>query len=767
MGLLQSAKKVIKQKLDSVRLETGNLYDYSTSDARVQTVRYLYAYAKNQRMEQVEKWLTYNDYYEGRHKTQQEIAESCKERGLPFVPAIIMDPFIHVESQIIPDIPDFEFRGRDDDIDSIKAKQRQYVVQYVIEDNRIDSMNTENERQLNKLGDAFWKVAFDYSLMDGQAQGKIVIGNPDPSNIFPDPAAIELEDCEYIDFVYRVHKIKAGRIFAGDLKRLGLTMFDLATDGLYSETEIFAYDSSTHDVMTDTLQVIEHWFRQPFDGSDTYEYTEDGVSHKEKVTWESGDIACSILIGNREIRYIPKYWINTAKQNKFYPFVKYCKIPVNKSFWDKSELAPIIDLVDAADRELAMALLNDNFTANDIILMEENALSDNTDAENAPGAIWRTKPGNIDKVRRMGGLGNLNGGLKDTLTLIRDHIKEVVGNYDVNQGGSPPANVRTLGGLVELRQQGERRQSLKKADRTAGFERLYELIDWTALEFYDDARMIFLGAEGDVQEQMQIKANGMMSQEQQIMYAQQQQELQQIARQTGQQVPPQQPPNMDRSKGPVIFKFDSSKYSKDGYYPRIDAVVQVGDGIVHNKAFTLSATETIANMPISVENYKIVCEMIDIMQLPNRKEIREYLTNYFSNLQLGMPKTTINLKDLPPEGKVQLAQKIGIQIPTPVPADDKNVPWSILAQNQPNVYGNVPLESQVQGQQLPGQIPGIDPALQQILQQANVNLTPQEAARLSEVMQGLTPEELYHLKQHPEILGQAYSMRGGAASASP
>ncbi|MDR3599381.1 MAG: hypothetical protein P4L49_02680 [Desulfosporosinus sp.] len=740
MGLIKKVKKAVRQKLESVKLQTGNLYDYSTSDARVNTVRFLYAYAKNQRMEQVAKWLTYNDYYEGRHKTQMEIQESCQERGLPFIPAVIQDPYIHVESQIIPEIPDFEFSGRDDDTDNMKAKQRQYVVQYIIDDNQIDGMNTENERQLNKLGNAFWKVAYDYSLQDGQSQGKIVIGNPDPANIFPDPSALELDDCEYIDYVYRLHKIKAGRVFAADLKRLGITVFDLATDGLYSETEIY-YDSTTHDVMTDTLQVIEHWFRQPFDGEDTYEYTENGVATSEKVQWKSGDMACIIIIGNREIRYIPKYWVNTGLQNKLYPLVKYCKVPINKSFWDRSELAPIIDLVDTADRELALSILNDTFNANDITIMEENALSDDSEMENVPGAVWKVKSGQINNVRRLGGLSGMNTGLENTITFIRDHIKEVVGNFDVNQGGGPPSNVKTLGGLVELKQQGEQRQSLKKADRTAGFECLYELIDWIALEFYDDNRLIFLGAEGDVQEQQQIQANGMMSQEQQIEYAQQQQAMQQQAQQTGQQAPPIQPPNMDRTKGPVIFKFDSSQYNKDGYYPRIDTTVAVGDGIEHNKAFTLSATETIANMQIGVENYKIVCQMIDIMQLPDRKEIKQYLEQYFSNLQMGIPKTTIAYKDLDAAAKVQMAQKIGIQIQQPVNTDAQGVPWSILAQNNPNVYGNVPLASQ--GQQQPQQ-----PQIPQITHQALVSK--------------LSDPELMHLMQNPQLLEQAMqSLKGG------
>ena len=768
MGIKQTAKKIGKVLMGKT-IEQGRLYDYSTKESREYTVPYLYEYARAQKSRFTLQFIELDDYYNSKHRTQMEIQNICIEKGIPFIPAVIPDPFIHVESQIIPDLPDFEFRGRDDDLDGAKAKQRQYVVQYVIENNKLDNINTENERQLNKLGNAFWKVAWDAQKEGPGYSGDIVIGNPDASNIFPDPAALELQDCEYLIYSYRMHRLRVARIFAKDLERLKMNVNDINADGRYSDTEI--YNSQTHDVNDDTLQVIEHWFKQPNGGSEVQEYTVKGKTVKKMVTWESGDIACSIIIGVTEIHYIPKYWVNTGLQNKFYPFVKYCKIPINKSFWDMSEITPIKDLVDAADREFAMAILNDTFNANDITLMEENALVDDTEAENTPGAIWKVKDGKMGTVARLGGLANLNVGLKDTITFIRDVIKETVGNFDVNQGGGPPANVRTLGGLVELRQQGERRQSLKKADRTAGFELLYELVDWTALEFYDDKRIIFLGAEGDVQEQMQIKTNGMMSQEQQIEFADQQQVQQQQAQQTGQQTPQVQPPNMDRSKGPIVFKFDSSKLNKDGYYPRIDCVVQVGDGITHNKAFTLSAIETIAEMNISVENYKIVCEMIDIMQLPNRKEIKEYLNNFFSNLQLGIPKITAAYKDMSPDAKQQLLAKIGLNIQIPEPMDEYGVPYSMLSTTKPSVRGTNVSGLPYQPGQGP-QLPQVSPESQAQMQQSPI--TPQSQQQGQQVPQvtiknllaGLSPAELDHLRKNPHLLDQVMAQIQGGQNAS-
>lgn len=737
MSLRDSIKKLVTKAKGS-ETTGGQMYLYDTKENRESTISYLVEYAKTNKSTQTIKMRMLDDYYNNKHKTQLEIQKTCKDKNLPFIPAIIPYPHQIVEGLIIPEIPDFEFRGRDDDLDSQRAKQRQYVVQYVIEDNKLDNMNTENERQLNKLGNAFWKVAFDYGLKDGESQGKIIIGNPDAANIFPDPSAYSVEDCEYIAYLYRMHKMKIARVFKNELKKLDLTINEIISDGVRMDTEI--YNSQSQDIYDDTMQVTEFWYRQPEDGKEVFEYVVDGKTVKREVEWEAGDIACSIMIGKTEIKRIPKYWEKTGLQNKLYPFIKYCKIPVNKSFWDMSELEPIIDLVDAADREFSTMQLNDVFNANDIIIMPENALADDTEIENTPGAIWKTKnsvlPGSI---QRLGGLGNLNGGIKDTINFIGDHIKNTVGLFDIQNGGAPPANVKTLGALVELKQQGEKRLSLKKADRNSGFESLFELIDWTALEFYDDDRMIFIGAEGDVKDQAIIDANGGMSQEQQIEYAQQQQIEQQQAQATGQQAPPQQPPNMDRKKGPVIFKYNSSQYNKDGYYPRIDAKISVGDGIVHNKAFTLSALETIAQMNITVANYKIVCSMVDVMQLPDRKEIKQFLESYFSNMQMGIPKTTMAFKDLSPEAKVQMLAKVGINAPPPPEMDFAGTPYDILLKNKATSEANITNESTNQ------------PKIQNAFTQDDYQ----------KIFNSLSHEDKLHLQQNPQLLEELVKKHGG------
>lgn len=600
MGIKDTVRKVA-QAITGKSIELGRMYDYSTKESREVTIPYLYEYAKTNRSPQTAKWVMYDQYYNNQHVAQKEISEACRERKIPYIPAVITDPFIHVESQIIPDVPDFEFSGRDDDLDSVKAKQREYVVRFVAENNKLENMNTDNERRLNKLGNALWKVAFNYGITGPGYNGEIVIGNPSPPNIFPDPSAVEVDDCEFLDYVYPMHKMKVAREFTKDLIRLGLSVHELDSG---NDTKIF--NSQTQDINDDTLEIVEHWFRQPVEGSDTKEYGIDGRTVKRKVSWEAGDIACSIFIGEREIRYIPKYWENTGKQNKSYPFVKYCKIPVDQSFWDMSEIAPIKELTDAADRELSTTLLNDAFMGNDIILMEEEALVEEVDA--FPGAIWRTKQGKSDAVQRLGGLGSYNEGLKGTITFIRELIQETVGNFD-SSSGKEPVRVTTASGIAQLNEKADARKTIKKADRLTGFERLYELIDWTALEFYDDSRLIFIGAKTE-----EAKKNFGQTR---------------VANQPYQ--------NIDPTQGPISFMYNANKMRSLDieqtdlageamyYYPRIDATVHAGDGIKKSKAFTLSATESLLKSILRLRITRLYRRWLILWIFLIEKELRKIL----------------------------------------------------------------------------------------------------------------------------------------------
>lgn len=563
-----------KKKQSNERVIVG--YDYSTREMREETADALFRRAKNARTAVEIEWERCNDYYNGIHDATKEMVEYCRANDVPWIPANMPDPYILVETQINPNVPEPEFRGRDDDLDSAKAKQREFAVRYIIENNRLSDMNTRNERRLLKLGDAFWKAYWDRDMRCGVNEGDIRIRDIPTEAIFPDPAIRDggLQDGQYVDYVYTMHKVKFCQVFRRELEELGLTADDILTEDYVSRTGVFDLTTAIND-LDDTVQVLEHWFRQPCDTE------EDG----ERVP--AGAVACSILAGGRELRYIPNYWKRTCKQNSLFPFVHYWRIQDENRFWNKSELTPILELVDAADRKLAMSILNDTFLANDIILVEDSALADGEEFTNEPGAVIHLKQNRIGGVQRLGGLQSIANGAMG-VEFFKSQIERASRNYDINQGRET-TKVTTATGLAMMRQDAQSQADIKGADRDAGFERLYELLDWLALEFFDDDRMLFIGAD-----EMKDRA------------------------------PQAMPFNADSFTAVMPRVLDAAGNvvrEEWQYFPRVDVTITAGDSIAHGKAQTLQALQALTQSQITAENWKLFAAQLELIDLPGKQEI--------------------------------------------------------------------------------------------------------------------------------------------------
>lgn len=568
-----------------------NLYDYSTIESREHTAAALCRRALSERAPQTRLWERYENYYAGRHDAQKELAGLLHDAGLPWVPSVVQDPYIHVESQVDPELPTFEFKGRDDDFDSYRARQREYTVKYILDRNRVSDRNTRNERRLAKLGNAFWKAYWDEDATcdGGLTRGDIAVQDVDPRQMAPDPAALTLDDCEYVNYLYRLHRSRALRKFGPLLEARGLTPGQVLTPAPGAWGEVSGGEE-------DTVEVLEHWFRQPEPGRDRQEHLVGGRRSSVTVDYEAGDIACVVLLNGHEVQYIPKYWVNTGAQNKSYPFVHYYKIADEQSFWGRSDLEMVLPLVDAADRELAYAQLNAAFTANDILILEENALAEGSTLENAPGSVITTKPGMLNSVRRLGGLNTATGRMAN-VSLLQDQIARVVGNFDSSMGREP-TRVTTASGIAQLNERADARKAIKRADRLSGFERLFELLDWLALEFYDEERMIFLGAGAE-----------------------------------NPTVLPEQYENLDPQKGAVFFRFQSNRFrrERDGhaYFPRVDTVVRAGDGARRSRTYTLSVLENLLTQQVTQDNYRILISLLGVLDLPQSQELIRDLKRRF------------------------------------------------------------------------------------------------------------------------------------------
>lgn len=560
---------------DPETYKNGRVYDYTTEEGRVATAEWLFEQAKNERTAVEDGWVRNEGYYSFVHAAAAEMREALEEQGIDWTPAVVPDPFIQVESQLVPEVPQPEFHGRDDDTDGEKARRREFAVRYIVEENRINDMNTSNERRLRKLGDAFWKAYWDETMPCGEQSGNIRIKDVSPEDFYPDPTAGRegLEACEYVDYVYTMHKLKFWRLYHDVLEKKGILLEDLLQTQYRVEDGLFEPVTSGTLARDDMVQILEHWYRNPCD-------TEEAPA---------GAIGCTMQAGGVEIKWIPNYWEKTGRQCRLFPFIHYWCIRDETQFWNRSELDPILALVDAADRQIAIGQLNDAMMANDIVLVEEGALADGSEFTNVPGAQVTVKQGRMGGVARLGGLNN---GIQSVSAVnwFLDQIQRTSRNYDSNNGRET-ARVTTASGLLQLRGDAETQQKLKKADRDAGFCRLYELLDWLALEYFDDDRLLFIGAKKKGEQPQSLTYNG-----------------DDFARRAGVKV--------DMLTAAVTDEgFD--------YYPRVDVTVTAGDGLSKNPATTVEVLDKLAASQITADNWELLAAELEYLDVPQKQEIIE------------------------------------------------------------------------------------------------------------------------------------------------
>lgn len=554
--------------------EKGRVYDYTTEEGRVATAEWLFQQAKDERAVREAEWRRYNDYYNNAHDTIREMAEARDEYDLAPLTACVTDPYIMVESQIEPDVPWPEFHGRDDDMDSQKAHERELAVRYVMEQNRIDDLNTSNERRLRKLGDAFWKAYWDETMPCGQTRGNIRVVDVAVQDIYPDPTAGAkgLQEGEYVFYVYTMHKLKFWRLYHDVLKKQDKALDDITAANSYREEDdvLEPYTQSTA-ARDDLVQILEFWYRQPFDTKEA----------------KAGAIGCSVQAGGVELRHIPNYWEKVGGQCSLFPFVHYWCIRDETQFWNKSELEPILPLVDAADRELATGLFNDEMMANDITLIEEGALAPGEEFTNVPGAVVRVNQGRGGGVARLGGLSD---GVKSVnmVEWLQSQMQRTNRNYDSNNGRET-SRVTTASGLLQLRSDAQEQTRVKTADRNAGFCRLYELVDYLALEFFDDDRMLFIGAKKEGEEGETLIYNS-------DNYAL------------------KSPAVVDPITGETLRE-------EEVYYPRVDVTVTVGQGFQKTPGATVEVLDKLAAIQVTPDNWQLLAAELDYLDIPQKQDI--------------------------------------------------------------------------------------------------------------------------------------------------
>lgn len=570
-------------------IESFNFSD----ECREDTINALFEEARscNMRGEAEIKWKTREDFYksfENARRRRELLTDGdnmYSDDGDTFKDITLTDAYIQCESQVEVNIPEPVFTGRDHDKDFEKAKQREYVVKYILEKNDLQSKNTANERSMIIYGDSFAKVYYDDSISyDDTNHGDIKVDFISVDDIYIDPCATDFDDAEYVCYTYFMHKRKAQRLFGSYFKKKKIDIEEIASE---TRSEMEALHRGNDELVSSNneVMILEFWYRN-----------------------DDGNIALSMLVNGHEFKHIDNYWERTGEQNKSFPFVQFYRIKDQNNFYNISELDVILPLVENASRILSRSLESDDMQGNDIILAEENALAEGEEITNEAGAIIYTKDGKINSVRRLGGMNNMQTKIPD-IQFLQQEIQRTTRNYESNMGNDQSARTNTASGLAQLRADAATQTNKKGYDRLMAWKRLFQLIDWAALEFYDEDRHIFIGTPA--YKRNQYRDRGMIM-----------------------------PQNLDPKMGDIYFTFNSdniaqvrnrrmvgidsygmNQFEEERYYPLVDCTVNATSGIEQSKSFTVQTLQWVMQTPITIDNYKIAIEIIRTIGIPQSEMI--------------------------------------------------------------------------------------------------------------------------------------------------
>ena len=570
-----------KKSTASVQKVEG--YEAGTVEERQNTAEENYERAKTARMMFEILWKENMEYYGNTHYSTKQLQQFIQEQGWDFNPPVSPDPFIQVETLIDTDVPSFEFKANDSRMSQEQVSARERATQFVWDNNPMSEMNIENERSLGIVGTAFFKIGWDEKKKTGASRGDLVITNPDPANIFPDPSARNMDECEFCIHRYRMHKNRAKRTFP----KPGGFWSNVNIDSEHAETEIYNEDEGIID--DDTVSIIEYYYRD-----------------------EEGDISLSIFVlcagGFKEIKHSKKYWKRTCKSgNQMYPIVRYRRIMMRQKFWGRGEIDFIKELVDSADRELALAVMNDMMMGNDIIIADEECWAEGFTPTTAPGSIWYKKQS--ANVQRLGG-ASYNGNQLKMIEYLHEKVQETNGNFN-SQMGKEPQRVTTSSGIYQLNERADKRVNIKCYDRMNGFASLARLTDWAILEFYEDERMI--KTVGDPKAGVEDSFEKFNSNDQSVN--DQREEI--------------LPEDMEIKDGsladnsPEAVEEEADTENGNLYFPAVDVSVRMGSPIERSKALTLSLTQDISQLQITPANAEIIKSLMDMLDMPNSKAIKD------------------------------------------------------------------------------------------------------------------------------------------------
>jgi hypothetical protein len=353
--------------------------------------------------------------------------------------------------------------------DEEAAKLFTQITDVIAERVDLDSKIDEVVRTGLLLGTGFFRVWWDNSLKGGRPQydqmGNVIGGNqwvgdvaidcPDPSNIYPDPAANCIEECRYI--IYAVPKTT----------KWVEEKFGVKVDPEQAfETEIYNRPSVNNS--KDRVMFYEYWYR------------------------DNSEINCVYAAGGKVVKRINKVFAHGR-----YPFVSFIAKKNRKSLWGIGEPKNIMANQKLLNKLVEIPTTISQLTSNPIALIDPRSGIDAKKWTNKPGQIWMAKdPGAAVRwLEPPRGDGNIYRQIE----LLREFIERMGGVYDANTGETP-GGVTAAAAIQMLQEQGSIPIKGIARNLYQSIKDVYELMIELVKENYEETRYIrIVGEDGSIE----------------------------------------------------------------------------------------------------------------------------------------------------------------------------------------------------------------------------------------------------------------------------
>lgn len=319
------------------------------------------------------------------------------------------------------------------------------------------------------LLDISWmKVYWDNKLSGGsferlnQYQGDVVIETVDPTNLYFDPAATRVEDCNYM--IYAIVKSTEWiKEYWG---------VDIPPEQT-SETDVYNRPILNNNT-TKKATFYEYWYR------------------------EDGTINVIYAAGNRVLKHIR----NVYKHGR-YPFVPFVAKKNRKSILGISECRNLLGNQKLLNKLVEIPVVNSLLVANPIMLISSSSGIDANKVTSKPGQIWTVRDDGAGvKYLNPPVLGGEVFRMIDQMTQFMERIGGV---YDANTGETP-GGVTAASAIQLLQEQGS--IPLKGITRNlyATLKEVYEQMVELIKEFYTETRYLRVTGKDGKMEFMEFNA---------------------------------------------------------------------------------------------------------------------------------------------------------------------------------------------------------------------------------------------------------------------